>query len=72
MHLGTALENLIQFNERAGRSIYVPGEVARVSGTRFVWLQTIHRTGVLEDASSAYSVAVGSGKQESLIRSNKE
>lgn len=37
-HLGTALENLILFNGGAGRGIYVPGEVAMVSGARFVWL----------------------------------
>ena len=38
-------------------SIYASGEVARVSRARFVWLGTIARTGVLEEASSVYSEA---------------
>lgn len=48
-----SLGELVPFMEVVG--IY--GEVARVSRARFVWLGTIARTGVLEEASSVYSEA---------------
>lgn len=45
----------------SGDSIYAPGEMARVSGARFVWHVPVARAWVLEDASFTYSGAPGVG-----------
>lgn len=54
------------------RGIYVPGEVVRVSGTRFLCPCTIVWGRRAEDVSSTYSEAIGCVRIGNLIRSNKK
>lgn len=64
-----ALENWFIY---LGEGIYVPGEVARVSETRFLWPCTCVWGRGAEDVSSTYSEAVGCVHIGNLIRSNKK
>ena len=47
-----------------GVGVMPPEKVARVSGTKFVCLCTVGWARVLEDTSSTYSGAVGSGRKK--------
>lgn len=57
--LGNSVRELVWFiGEKGG--IDAPGEVARVSEGRFVWLCKLAKAEVLKDVSYAYSGIIGS------------
>ena len=54
---GNSFGTLVQFSGEGESSICVPGEMSRVSGGKVY----VVRAGMLEDASFAYSRAMGGG-----------